>query len=326
MVLPRPHVIVVQGERMHDVTILCRVQGDRHDLVAALIDASYPPASYPPLGVEVIFDVVLPQHNCRGTALCYAIIHGERKMFYHDVHLVDGTFVQIYSWEAGEDQSTSCGSPAHSLYTDWSQDDFVYDPLEHEAFDDVVLTQSQQRLVPDDGCTQQSQERLLRCSEMGLSWIVPERLHQERMYNLCKYAGRDSVREYFIRQRFIGSDLSIQGWLFHDHQQLVGQSFAWGLNSRSPWAQQTGHLLRGTALDDVLLYTVVPQPEDFHLTLPNPTSMQVLIPSIIVDHPFQILVQEHEFGGGLDRQAVRLPVPFTVLNAFKATFRMAVQR
>ncbi|CAK9102697.1 unnamed protein product, partial [Durusdinium trenchii] len=79
------------------------------------------------------------------------------------------------------------------------------------------------------------------------------------------------------------------------------------------------HLLRGTALDDVLMYTVVPQPEDFQLTLPDPASMQIIIPSLITDHLFQILVVEHDFSGTQSRQALRFEVPITVRQVFQAS-------
>ena len=265
----------------------------------------------------------MPDHGCRESDLCYAIILGDRKAFYHDVELTDGIFVQLFLWEYEREQSTSCGSP--SPRTEWSHHDSVDDmftshPL-HETNDEIhdesSMMQSQQRLVPDDGCTAHSQERMLRCSEMGLSWLVPARLHQQQMYNLWKYSGRDSVREYFIRQRYLGSGLSIRGWLFHDHQQTVGQPFAWGLTDSTPWAHQTGHLLRGTALDDVLMYAVVPQPEDFQLTQPDPASVQIIVPSLIADQPFQILVVEHDFSGKQSRQALRFAVPITVRQVFQ---------
>ena len=318
--LPRPHIFAVQARAQADSAVLCRVQGDRHDLLAILVDTAHPP-----VGVDVLFDLAVPGHGCRESDLCYAIIFGGRKAFHHDVELTDGIFVQLFLWEYETEQSTSCGSP--SPRTEGSHHDSLDElivpyPLygaNDEIHDESSMMQSQQRLVPDDGCTAHSQERLMRCSEMGLSWLVPARLHQQQMYNLWKYSGRDHVREYFIRQRYLGSGLSIRGWLFHDHQQTTGQPFAWGLTDSTPWAHQTGHLLRGTALDDVLMYTVVPQPEDFQLTLPDPASMQIIIPSLITDHLFQILVVEHDFSGTQSRQALRFEVPITVRQVFQAS-------
>ena len=289
-------------------------------LLAILVDTAHPP-----VGVDVLFDLAVPGHGCRESDLCYAIISGGRKAFHHDVELTDGIFVQLFLWEYEAEQSTSRGSP--SSRTEGSHHDsldelIVPHPLygaNDEIHDESSMMQSQQRLVPDDGCTAHSQERLMRCSEMGLSWLVPARLHQQQMYNLWKYSGRDHVREHFIRQRYLGSGLSIRGWLFHDHQQTTGQPFAWGLSDSTPWAHQTGHLLRGTALDDVLMYAVVPQPEDFQLTLPDPASMQIIIPSLITDHLFQILVVEHDFSGTQSRQALRFEVPITVRQVFQAS-------
>ena len=180
----------------------------------------------------------------------------------------------------------------------------------------MSLMQSSQRRFCDDGNGVHSAARLQRCCDMGLSWIVPVRMAQSHLYQVWKHTGRDVVREHFEAQGLNAAGLSMSGWIFHDMEQEVGDSFAWGVHSRAPWAMQIGHFLKGTRLDDALLYTVVPQPNELPSSGTIPHQLQVIIPSEIEEVPRQLLVVEHMLTVPLQRMAIRCPQPCRVQDIF----------
>ena len=102
MVLP-PHILVSEI-LPHHVPVLCRVHDEgRHNLMSIVVDGTYPP-----VGVDSAFDLAMPYHQCRAASACYALFRGERKQFYHDIELRKGDFLELFSWEIEDDQTT-CG-------------------------------------------------------------------------------------------------------------------------------------------------------------------------------------------------------------------------
>ena len=183
--------------------------------------------------------------------------------------------------------------------------------------DSVTLMQSHLRRFWDDGCGPNSHQRLARCSDMELSWIVPVRLSQIHMHQVWKYTGRDVVKDHFVAQGILSERLHLHGWIFHEHEQDLGVSFSWGFHSNSPWSMQTGHFLKGTSLLDALMYTVVPQPVMVRPIGEFPSQMQVLVPSDIEERARHLFVLEYSFLALLERLAVRCDRPCTVRELFR---------
>ena len=104
LALPRPHILVLGVVAHQYVPVLCKVNIEgRQNLMSILVDSTYPPVS-----VDAIFDLVMPDHLCRSAAICHALYRDERKQFYHDIELQKGDFIELFSWFLDDDQ-TSCG-------------------------------------------------------------------------------------------------------------------------------------------------------------------------------------------------------------------------
>ncbi|CAK9081914.1 unnamed protein product [Durusdinium trenchii] len=112
LVLPRPHILVLGVVAHQYVPVLCKVNIEgRQNLMSILVDSTYPPVS-----VDAIFDLVMPDHLCRSAAICHALYRDERKQFYHDIELQKGDFIELFSWVLDDDQ-TSCGDDSPESFS-----------------------------------------------------------------------------------------------------------------------------------------------------------------------------------------------------------------
>lgn len=105
------------------------------------------------------------------------------------------------------------------------------------------------------------------------------------------------------------------GWIFRSYSQVLGDSFAWGLNDRSPWHEQVSSLMRGK-LEAGLLYTVIPQPSNLQRHGEKPITMQLLVPFQFDLPDVLLLVVENQLVVPFEANAIICHRPCTAFSVF----------
>ena len=322
----RPTFILYSTAVQQRIPLLIELNSDERRWLGTILY----PAAYPPYSAQMLFDRVDPQHECQGNARCWGTTNGQEFRYHHDIELMPGQYIQFWELTHTEDSRTTsaCSDSLVESGNSPISDDEELQRGDSELGEDgsegtiedpdtTNLMQSWHRLHPDDGRTPGSLTRLSYCTQHRVSWLVPMRLDQARMYLVWKSSGRDPVAEHFIRQGLRLPLLSITGWMFQTHEQDFGSPFTWNFAPDTPWAQQTAQLLRGTRLIDALLYTVIPQPTEYSLQSSHPRSLQILIPAEISDQDYTIFVVEHCLKPPTVQMGIRCIMPCSVRKLFQ---------
>ena len=114
------------------------------------------------------------------------------------------------------------------------------------------------------------------------------------------------------------SDTALTGWIFRDPQQILGDEFSWGMLNDLPWSLQISRLMRSSSLQDSLLYTVRPQPEE--PTGLQAASLHLVVPWEGMPPMLQVIVVEHRLHGVVERKTVACSEHCTVLSIVQALF------
>ncbi|CAK9045054.1 unnamed protein product [Durusdinium trenchii] len=280
--------------------------------------------------IPLLIELNSDERRWLGNARCWGTTNGQEFRYHHDIELMPGQYIQFWELTHTEDSRTTsaCSDSLVESGNSPISDDEELQRGDSELGEDgsegtiedpdtTNLMQSWHRLHPDDGRTPGSLTRLSYCTQHRVSWLVPMRLDQARMYLVWKSSGRDPVAEHFIRQGLRLPLLSITGWMFQTHEQDFGSPFTWNFAPDTPWAQQTAQLLRGTRLIDALLYTVIPQPTEYSLQSSHPRSLQILIPAEISDQDYTIFVVEHCLKPPTVQMGIRCIMPCSVRKLFQ---------
>ena len=103
--LPRPHVLAIGGRLRWRVPVLCRVREFvRYNLLSLMA-----PSHTQQTKVASLFQMAVPQNDCTYGSLCYALYREERYLFWQEIQLQSGAYVQLFEDERRDSPSeTTC--------------------------------------------------------------------------------------------------------------------------------------------------------------------------------------------------------------------------
>ena len=285
--------------------------------------------------VEAVFNIVFPCNRCAESQDCWLIDPLDWVWFWGSfLDVPEGTLLKMFL-EDREELNNHIGSEGCEENTATSAFPLLDEPLnvihsmvqeqhtynnenDHEALDEWSSMQTHSRLKWDSGHTSISAHHFQYCVDNQVAWCWPIRLRYRELYWAWHGSQFDFVRTQMLDMKVPLSDTALTGWIFRDPQQILGDEFSWGMLNDLPWSLQISRLMRSSSLQDSLLYTVCPQPEE--PTGLQAASLHLVVPWEGMPPMLQVIVVEHRLHGVVERKTVACSEHCTVLSIVQALF------